>query len=152
MSTLGLALMILFCLKHFLADYPLQNPYMLGKFKKFPDFILPLTLHCLTHGVFTFLISFAFTQDLEKALLLSQFDMLTHFAMDRIKASPKILGRYEALSKREFMLIGAETLQGIDSKETGVRLRSNTLFWWSLGLDQMVHAITDVVIAYSILN
>lgn len=50
------ALLIAFQVKHFLADYPLQNRYMLGKFKDGWAFFWPLMAHAAVHGFGTFLI------------------------------------------------------------------------------------------------
>lgn len=121
-------LLILYQIKHFIADYPLQGKYMLGKFKPGWDFLGPLAAHCTVHGLFTYLI--AMFAGYDNALNLSIIDFSAHFIMDRIKASPKYLGRFKPLT--------AETYVKADKKA----LRSNVLFWWSLGLDQMVHHLT----------
>jgi hypothetical protein len=49
-------LLLLFQFKHFIADYPLQGEYMLGKFKD-KGWMLPLFAHVGVHGAFTFIIS-----------------------------------------------------------------------------------------------
>lgn len=56
--------------------------------------------------------------------------------MDRIKASPKRLGKYKALTSSEF------------EKATEEQKKSNTYFWWALGLDQGVHHLTHYLIIY----
>lgn len=124
----------LFQLKHFLADYPLQTKYMLGKFKGGTEWILPLLAHVMVHGIFTFLICLLFNPSL--ALSLAFFDMIIHFIMDRIKASPELLGRFKPLTKETY-----PTATDSDKK-------SNVFFWWSLGLDQSVHHLTHYVIIY----
>jgi hypothetical protein len=106
-------LLALFQIKHLLADYFLQNEYMLGKFKPDWGFFLPLASHCSVHTAFTFCIVLFFT-NLKIAILLSLFDFVTHFIVDRIKASPNLLGVYKK-----------------DQKE----------FWWILGIDQFSHHI-----------
>lgn len=135
------ALLILFQLKHFISDYPLQTPYMLGKFKE-KDWLLPLSAHAAVHAIFTILISLCFTST-GVAIALGIFDFVIHFSMDRIKVSPKLLGRFTALSKREMISILNSKIDQ-DAKE--VMLKSNKLFWWSLGLDQGVHHITHYII------
>lgn len=110
-------LLILFQLKHFVADYPLQNKYMLGKFKE-TGWVAPLAAHCSYHAGFTFLISIFFAP-WYVALMLSVVDFVIHFTMDRFKASPNMLGRFKM---------------------------DNPKFWWALGFDQMVHHITHYLI------
>lgn len=152
---LTICLVILFHIKHFIADYPLQNAYMLGKFKE-KDWVLPLAAHCSVHFIFTFLIVLLF-RDLKLALVLGCFDFAVHFIMDRIKASPKLLGRFEALSKKEATylmnpgeIIGDYMKKSHETRKTAA-FKSNTYFWWALGLDQMVHHITDLLIVVGML-
>jgi len=107
-------LLVAFQVKHFLADYIYQDAYMLGKFKE-KGWVLPLLSHVLFHGLFTLVIAAYYVTNGWVVLGLAVFDMVVHFIMDRIKASPKMLGRYNTTQKE---------------------------FWWSLGLDQMVHHLT----------
>lgn len=109
-----MVLLVVYQLKHFFADYIFQGKYMLGKFKE-KDWVLPLSAHVSVHGFMTLCIAMGATGMLWVAVLLAILDMAIHFIMDRIKASPKALGRFN-----------------IQQKE----------FWWSLGLDQMVHHLT----------
>lgn len=125
MSTVFI-LLILFQVKHFLCDYPLQTPYMLGKFKSGWDFLNPLVFHCEIHSLFTLAIAYYFTRDIGFSCGMSIFDFVIHFFMDRIKAGPKYLGRFKDMYDKKF--------------------------WWSLGLDQMVHHLTHYAIIYMILN
>lgn len=111
-------LLVIYQLKHFICDYPLQNAYMLGKFKE-SGWVKPLLAHTGIHAIATFLIAFAFTNLFFLSLSLAAFDLVVHFIMDRVKASPKMLGRFDIKDKR---------------------------FWWSLGLDQMVHHLTHYAI------
>lgn len=112
------ALLVIYQLKHFICDYPLQNAYMLGKFEEI-GWVKPLLAHTGIHAVATFLIALVFTQMVFLSLSLALFDLVVHFIMDRVKASPKLLGRYDIKDKR---------------------------FWWSLGFDQMVHHLTHYAI------
>lgn len=117
-------LLVLFQLKHFAADYPLQTEYMLGKFKD-RDWVLPLTCHALVHFIFTALIIGAFTTDFWLVIKLAAFDFIMHFTMDRIKASRSLLGRWNT---------------------------SDSAFWNVVGLDQMVHHFTHYIIIYIIIT
>jgi len=162
-----IGLLVTYQIKHFICDYPLQNEYMLGKFKP-KSWVTPLLAHVSVHGVATFIIASLFTTPLI-GLGLALFDMIIHFIMDRIKASPKLLGRYKSLSPGQYNMaknmshgLGAidgkplphelepETLEAY--KNAGIKdLRGNKLFWWCLGLDQMVHHLTHYVIIIVIL-
>lgn len=153
-------LLIIYQVKHFLADYPLQGKYMLGKFKGGTEWVGPLVTHCLVHAGFTLLIAAVFCP--LWAPWLALLDGAVHFIMDRIKASPEMLGRFKALSANEMREIMYEqehyikkfpgTQTSINLKfEQAKKLKSNTLFWWSLGLDQMVHHLTHYGIIYLIM-
>lgn len=129
-----IGLLIAYQIKHFLCDFPMQTPYMLGKFKD-KKWVLPLSTHCLVHALGTAIIVLSSDiLDMRIVLILAMFDFVVHFIMDRIKASPKMLGRYSALTKDTFR------------SATKEQIRSNILFWWSLGLDQMVHHLTHYII------
>lgn len=119
----GMAVLVVFQLKHFVADYPLQTPYMLAKFQEL-GWVKPLAAHCLVHAVLTGGILLILAIPLWLIVSLMAFDFTVHFVMDRIKASPKMLGRYNVTEKK---------------------------FWWSLGFDQMIHHITHYVIIYFVL-
>lgn len=113
-------LLVLFQFKHFLADYPLQGRYMLGKFKTGFEWVLPLLAHAGMHALFTFVILVNFTSPIF-ACKLSVFDAAVHFVVDRIKASPNLLGRWKP---------------------------DKPYFWWALGADQMCHHLTHYLIIY----
>lgn len=138
-------LLIIYQIKHFLCDYPLQTAWMLNKFKSGWDWVLPLLAHSLVHAVFTYTIALAFRPEL--ALSLAIFDLLIHFTMDRIKASPDMLGKYKMLSANEYIEIATSPCYSV-GKEA---LRSNRIYWISLGLDQLVHHLTHYVIIYRII-
>lgn len=154
-------LLVLFAIKHFLGDYPLQNSYMLRKFAPhWKDWIFPLGAHASVHALFTLAILLAFnvycyTAQLGqipygKIIALAGFDFIIHFTMDRIKASPNLWGRFRTLSPNEMQ----KALTGLRSHKQNVRLASrrnikgNQYFWWSLGFDQMVHHLTDITVIY----
>lgn len=161
-------LLVIMQFKHFIADYPLQNQYMLGKFKE-KGWVRPLAAHCGIHFLFTLIVSFValypgyryikgesqLSSLIIISILFGLLDFTIHFVMDRIKASPKMLGRFQALSKNEMI---NEVLPVINNpehpnqNEVKQRATSNVLFWWSLGLDQMVHHLTDILIVYLIIK
>jgi hypothetical protein len=150
-------LLVVYQLKHFIADYPLQGKYMLGKFKAGWDFLLPLSLHCLVHAVFTFLISIWIAP-----IAVAVFDFIVHFIMDRIKASPKYLGRFKALNEFEWRVHESKIYRALEegalydcnNAETYFHERKiqNKYFWWSLGLDQMVHHLTHYIIIFKLIG
>lgn len=152
MITITLLVMILFAIKHFVADFLLQNEYMLGKFKEGMASFFPLLAHSAVHGAFTLAIGVALIDNLPLVFSLAVFDLVSHFIMDRIKASPVFLGRYVAMSKSEMI----KALQDRKAECPVVRqsaldkIRSNKLFWWSLGFDQLWHNITDIVVGGTI--
>lgn len=117
-------LLILFQLKHFICDYPLQNSYMLGKFK-LEGWLFPLLSHTVVHFLGTALITYMFTLDIIFTLLLSCLDLIIHFIVDRIKAHPSLGGRYKP---------------------------ENPKFWWCLGLDQSMHHLTHYFLIFLILT
>lgn len=118
---------------------------MIGKFKPGWDWVLPLSAHCAVHAAATALIIY-FT--VNHMYWLAAVDFIIHFAMDRIKASPNLLGRFKALSAQEYKFMNDPQR----TNEYTSRLRSNTFFWWSLGLDQMVHHLTHYGIIYVLLQ
>lgn len=157
-------LLIVYQVKHFLCDFPLQTPYMLGKFLPGWKWIKPLAAHAGVHGLFTSVIvafTFLLTKQLPKHPIytifgLALFDFSIHFIMDRIKASPNMLGRWKALTAEQYkhyynVCKQSENMWDIIndlSIEAKKRLRSNTLFWIALGLDQKIHHLTHYVIIY----
>lgn len=165
-------LLVAYQLKHFLADFPLQGKYMLGKFKTGWDFLGPLSAHCGVHALFTHIIASVFlfcTHGPGYGLLpfqLALTDFVVHFLMDRIKASPRCLGRYKALSGAEFVEIGKQqrtlfsdvldkgtfVADCLKNEQITKRLRDNTYFWWALGLDQMIHHLTHYYIIWRLLD
>jgi Protein of unknown function (DUF3307) len=151
-------LLFLFQIKHFLADYPLQGKFMLGKFLPGWKFVLPLVAHCAVHAAFTAGIVWL-ARKISPGIAPENYwlalqDFIVHFIMDRIKAGPQYLGRFKALSGKEYMAALAE-YQASDSvsrrAEITKMFRSNVYFWWCLGLDQMVHHLTHYYIIWRIL-
>jgi hypothetical protein len=121
-----LLLLVLFQMKHFLADYPLQNSYMLGKFKPGWAFVGPLAAHAAVHAMLTVFVTGLFLPGSWWPLAFGLVDFVTHFVIDRIKASPRLLGRFSNKSKPSY--------------------------WNCLGADQMAHHLVHYgIIVYLIL-
>lgn len=95
--------------KHFFADFPLQTPYMLRKGQA-QGWALPLAAHCTVHALLTAAILLAYGLPLWWAVAES----VAHFGIDRLKAHPKLGGRWTPASP---------------------------FFWWALGADQLAHGL-----------
>jgi hypothetical protein len=128
--TTAIFILVLFQLKHFLADYPLQSKYMLGKGKE-ESWFLPLLSHVGVHTAFTFVIALHFI-NVADAFRLALLDGIIHLIMDRVKASPELLGRFKLVT----------------GDVTSSEERSNKLFWWSFGFDQLIHQLTYCIIIF----
>lgn len=130
--TLIFVLLVAFQVKHFLADYPLQTNYHLGKFAPDWSFVKPLAGHCSVHAAGTFIIAgiTMWKQDGWQSLVLpaalAALDFCCHFTMDRIKAGPKWLGRFSDKTK--------------------------PAFWICLGADQGVHHLTHYGIIWILMR
>lgn len=134
-------LLVVYQIKHFVADYPMQNEYMLKKFLPDWGFFKPLLAHAGVHATFTFFIVLCvLPNQYQLALTLALVDFVIHFFMDRLKAGPKYLGRFKPLTASEY----------IEAKKDGdiKKINGNRYFWWALGLDQMIHHLTHYVILY----
>jgi hypothetical protein len=150
------ALLVAFQLKHWVCDYLLQGEYMAGKFRDGWGWILPLASHCAVHAATTFAIVTYAAQDWWLGAVCAGFDFLVHFAMDRIKASPNLMGRWKALSAKEYVQLRGDlanepkgwcynTTYYDDLRRSK---RDNRKFWLCLGADQLVHALTHYVIIF----
>ena len=122
-------LLVIFQIKHWVCDYPLQTPFMLQKSQR-EDWAYPLFCHTRVHALFTLLISATFlslysdmsVQDYARVSVWLMFmDGVVHFIVDRVKAHPALGGRWKA---------------------------DNPKFWWALGVDQSLHHLTHYVIIY----
>jgi hypothetical protein len=152
-------LLVLYQLKHFIADYPLQsNQFMLSKFRPGWDFVPGLAAHAGVHAGLTLAICLAIEPGL---WWLALVDFVIHFGMDRIKASPKLMGRWKALSAKDYRSMTTSvqdfTGSGNAELELGAKtyrkfLRGNTLFWIALGFDQMVHHLTHYFIIWMLVT
>jgi hypothetical protein len=97
-------LLILFQIKHFVCDYPLQTPYMLKKFGA--DWKRPLTAHAGVHAAGTFLLSIFFG-GFFYALMLAALDFIAHFSIDRAKV---VLGSFPIADKRFWWALGLDQM------------------------------------------
>lgn len=112
-------LLIFFQLKHFIADFVLQNVWMLQKSRPDWDFLAPLSIHCGVHAALTLAVTLYVNPS---CWWLAVVDFVIHFTMDRIKAGPRYLGRFD------------------DVRSKG--------YWVSFGVDQMVHHLTHLFLAW----
>ncbi|CAL9968308.1 membrane protein [Vibrio phage D148] len=117
-----LILILIFQVKHFVADFLLQGKYMLGKFKV-KGWELPLAAHSLVHMVMTFTIILHYLP-IKYALGLAIIDMGIHFLVDRAK-----------------VVLSRDYDKDVDKE-----------FWWWLGADQMAHHVTHYAIAFSVIT
>lgn len=118
-------LLVLFQVKHFLCDYPLQRQWMLAKGDPhWRCWVPPLAAHSGVHALGTAAVALV-AAPLELALALAAADFAAHFLVDRIKAAPKWGGRW-APSKPQF--------------------------WWALGADQMAHHLINVAFVYALVG
>lgn len=149
-------LLFIFETKHFVVDFLFQNEYHLGKFRK-EGWELPLADHCAHHGIATLAIALLVHHSMWWVCLV---DFGIHFIMDRIKASPQLLGRFKPVTGEQYMefktIIANCTRMGIPSSPEAVaaqcRLADNKKFWWSLGLDQWVHQLTTLLIVWFLVS
>ena len=83
-------LLVIYQVKHFLCDYPLQTQWMLEKAKE-TGWVMPMFAHALVHSLSTMMIVAVFNINL---WWLAVVDFVIHFTMDRTKASPSMLNRF----------------------------------------------------------
>lgn len=147
-------LLVVYQVKHWLCDYPLQRPWMLGKFKsKAMDWVPPLAAHAAVHGIGTYVIAtLLMPASREYGLFLALIDFAVHFTMDRIKASEKLMGRWKPLSAAEYMNHQSQIRDGYLVDRANQKLRGNRLFWHALGIDQMVHHLTHYYIIWALVH
>ncbi len=116
-------LLIMFQIKHFLCDYPLQRHGSRKGSMQPREWIGDLVEHAGVHVVGTFCVCVAL--DWRKALCLAAVDGVLHFGVDRVKAHPRMGGRWKPTHK---------------------------LFWVALGADQAVHHLFNIAFAWWILG
>lgn len=118
-----LVLLVVFEVKHYIADFPLQHEYMLQKTRPGWSFLAPLSLHCTVHAGLTLVIVLMVAPG---QWWLAGFDFVTHFVMDRIKSGPRYLGRFRDVDK--------------------------PAFWNCFGFDQLVHHLVSYFIIWKLLQ
>lgn len=128
-----LALFFAFQFKHYLADFPLQNYYViLGKMlDKKADVALSLAVHGIIHGIFTTAIFIAAGVMLDKGLLIFWPVMLG--LLDAV-----IHGSVDAL----VLYLGRETRYTV----------TNNMFASVFGFDQFLHHSTYVLLVAIFFN
>lgn len=118
-----LFLTLLFSIKHFVVDYLLQKKYQYSNKGTYghPGGLL----HAGLHGVGTFLVLMGGSLVmLPVVILLSLMDSVLHYHIDWAKTN-----------------INKKMGWGPDTHEE---------FWWLMGLDQLLHSLTYVLIIYLI--
>lgn len=120
-------LLVLFQLKHFIADWWLQTAWMVqGKRRRGWNFIQPLLAHAGLHAFLTVSVVQIATRNSDLALLAGLFDLTAHFCIDRIKSHPWMDFIFDI---------------GNPQKKA---------YWLAMGTDQMCHQLTYLVIVYYI--
>jgi len=120
-------LLILLHVKHFLADFPLQTPYMLGKGKSGTDWILPLIAHCLVHASLSALIIGIYRPEM---IWIVSIEFLAHFIIDRLKVLYKLpVGQWPAEVRGQYL----------------------AKYYTAFGIDQLAHQLTYVLMVYLII-
>ena len=136
--TVIFSMLLLFQLKHWLADFVFQTDYMMRKFLPGWEFFLPLTAHAFAHAVGAALIVAIFDPSL--MWWAGGLTLVLHFFMDRMKAGPKYMGRWKLLAGSEF------------ATATDTQKRHNKFFWWSFGFDQMWHHCTNYLLIWLVVD
>lgn len=117
-----LTLLALLFTKHFFVDFPLQTPF---QFLNKGTYGHPGgLLHSGYHALATFLIVLLFNPVF--ALALAALDFAVHYHVDWAKVQLNEKYKWKADTHKEF--------------------------WWLLGLDQYLHALTYFVIAYILMQ
>ncbi len=111
----------IFSVKHFLADFVLQNAWMSTGKNAETGWIAPLAVHTGIHALLTALIFMATVPSL--AVFAALADWIVHAFIDRMKA---ILGRRIASNP------------------------GNAYFWWLFGGDQFAHQLTHLALSATI--
>ncbi len=122
-------LLVAFQIKHLIADYYLQFPYMYENKGKDKGWFVPLFDHAFIHGLFTFtiisvymaLFTISIAPDIVVVTFFAfLFDTVTHFCIDRWKA----------------------TRTGTPDTKS---------FWINLGIDQALHHVVGIIIILAVL-
>jgi hypothetical protein len=117
-------LLTLLFIKHFLADFVFQTEWMVRGKGSESGWFTPLLAHAGVHQLFTTTILLFFIEPFV-AISVGVVENWLHITIDRVKASPDLLGRYSRIDK--------------------------PAFWNALGADQLAHALTYIAIAHYVL-
>jgi hypothetical protein len=109
-----IAALVIFLVKHLVADFFLQTTWMVNGKEQPEGWLWPLTAHVAVHAVSTGLI---FAVLAPAYVWMAVVDFAIHFAVDRAKG---LLNRFF----------------GYNTTTTG--------FWWLLGIDQTLHHLTHL--------
>lgn len=116
-------LLVAFQIKHVLADYFFQTEWMVFGKCRIKGWVKPLFAHAAVHATLTLIIALIFAPTL---WWLASLDIIVHFIIDRVKANPKLGGRF--------------------------KMEEGSKFWWAFGVDQMLHHLTHYLIIYLIIE
>ncbi len=105
--------MLALTVKHVVADFFLQNAWIARGKDARTGWLLPLSVHCLIHGVLATALFAAFAP---RFWFVGLFDFVVHFCIDRTK--------------------------GFFVSHFGIG-PDHRWFWWLIGIDQALHHLTD---------
>lgn len=109
---------LLLAVKHFIIDFPLQTPF---QWMNKGTYGHPGGgLHAVLHGAGTFLVTMLFGIPTFTAQLVTLFDGVVHYHIDWAKVNINAHFGWDA--------------------------NKHPQFWWLLGLDQLLHMVTYVLI------
>jgi hypothetical protein len=112
-SLIGLAtLYVAFVVKHLLADFLFQTPWMVNGKEQRENWLAPLATHAGVHGAMTLVLMLAFLPSL---WWLGPVDVVIHGLIDRGKA--------------------------LVNRRCGLTMKDSA-WWWLIGFDQALHALT----------
>ena len=102
-----LNLLLFLNIKHFIADFVLQNQKIAtNKGKNF----YYLILHSLHHAGLTLIVLVLFKFNFFLSLLTAASEIFTHSFFDFLKANENLLGRYKYPTKLYFVFLGLDQL------------------------------------------
>ena len=102
-----LNLLLFLNIKHFIADFVLQNQKIAtNKGKNF----YYLILHSFHHAALTLIVLILFKFNFFLSLLIAVSEIFSHSFFDFLKANENLLGRYKYPSKLYFVFLGLDQL------------------------------------------
>lgn len=108
--------------KHYLADFILQTDWMAHGKERLHGWLLPLCAHVACHAAGTLCVALVVAPRLWWLCLV---DFAIHICVDRVKT---LIGRRGGWKPHQVQ------------------------FWWLLGLDQMLHGLTDIGLVVAFLT